>query len=65
MKTHSVFSFFILCYFIFSPNECRGLCQGEKIKVAQNEKQKMWDFTFHIPKIWKILKHLDRSFHKA
>ena len=26
-KTHVVFSFFISCYLIFPPNECRGLCQ--------------------------------------
>ena len=24
-----------------------------------------WVFTFHIPKIWQILKHLARQFHQA
>ena len=27
MKTHVVFFIFILCYFIFFPNECPGLCR--------------------------------------
>ena len=45
-NSHSFLSFFILCYFIFFPNECPGLCQyrpghslGEKNKVARNEKK--------------------------
>ena len=70
-KTHSFFSFFISCYFIFFPNECPGLCQhrpghslGEKIKLHEMKNEKNY-MGFRIPKIWQILKHFARSFHQA
>ena len=51
-KTHVVF--FILCYFIFFPNECPGLCQHE----MKNENNYMG---FLMIKIWPNLKHFSRA----
>ena len=70
-KKPYIYFFFILCYFIFSPNEYpglrdidQGINQG-KITVAQNEKQNYEYVGFCIPKIWQILKYFSRSFHQA
>ena len=64
--------FFILCYFIFPPNECPDLCRyrpraciREANKVARNEKRKKNYMSFDIPKIWQILKHFTGTFHQA
>ena len=47
------FFFFILCYFIFFPNECPGLCRhrprhslGKIIKKHQMKKKTAWVFVF-------------------
>ena len=61
-----LFPFLILCYFIFSPNECPGLCRHrpgsrtfirEKYKVAQYKKWKkqLWVFFCQkYSKFWSI-----------
>ena len=59
------------CYFIFSPNECPGLCQhrpghslGGKIKQHEMKNEKELH-GFSIPKIWQNLKRFVGTFHQA
>ena len=61
------FSFFILCNFIFLPNECTGLCRhrpwyslgnNKKLHKMKNEKNNVG---FCIRKIWQIWKRFSRA----
>ena len=67
---HSYFHF-VCYYFIFSPNECPGLCRhiDQSIHEAHSEWKTIKSMSMgcqcHIPNVWQILKRFTRTFHQA